>query len=397
MTTRRKAMNGEGSVDFKILKDGSKSWWARCPKDPKRPTERGEYKAGFRTQAEAVAWRRKRTAEIMAGNGLNDKALTVPQVVDRWLREASARKRGSTMMHYWSNYNCTIKPLLNIKVNNLDEDRMEEFIAAAGATSKRGDGRAWARTAFNNVRAAMRWNHAKGYITSNPMAGIRFEYHAREKVRKAIPLEDYFLILDACEGRESQLIWQVLAATGARKGEITALDVQDIDFRRGVINADKQAMAETKGKVVRYGNKTEDDDDTIRIRPALMEALRVHTAGRPGNSPVFLGPQNKQRLTYGTLDRWWYRDLKAAGLERKYVIHQLRHLFATTALDNGADLKSVSRMLRHKSVVTTMNIYKDVTPTMKDAVNVLVESAMTRPVTTFLTTPPTTQPLEQAS
>jgi integrase len=301
------------------------------------------------------------------------------------------------MIHYWSNFNCTIKPLLNIPVRNLDAGKVAKFTTAAGATSKRGNGRAWARTAFNNVRAAMKWAHQEGIINSNPIEGIKFEYDGKEKVRKSIPVADYHAILDACEGKDSFLIWQVLVATGARKGEITALDVGDIDFRNGTIFSDKQATGESHGRLVREGTKTE-EDATIRLRPALLEALRQHVGDRPADSPLFLGPQNRSRLAFGTLGRWWKRDVAAAGLaHKKYVIHQLRHTFATVALDGGADLKGVSKMLRHRSVVTTMNIYRDVKPSTVDAINVLVETALSRPVTTPVTTRHKTTPSEDVA
>lgn len=376
--TRRKAADGEGSFGYKTLQDGSKSWWARCPKDPKRPAERGEYHGGFRTQKEALDWKRKRTAEIIAGVGVNDKNLTVPYIVERWLREASRDKRETTMIHYRSNFNCTIKPLLNIRVNAITEDRIRKFIKEAGATSKRGDGRAWARTAFNNVRAAMKWALKEGIIKTNPMAGITFEYSSREKVRKSIPLADYVAILKAAEGKESQLIWRLLVACGQRKGEVTALDVGDIDFRTGVIKGGKQATGESHGTKVRMGTKTGEEPD-IRLQPALLAGLKAHTAGRAKDSPLFIGPQDKKRLGFGTLGRWWKRDLKAAGLEDKgYVIHQLRHTYATVALDGGADMKAVSQILGHRSIVTTMNIYRDVSTATVDATNALVEDAVSR-------------------
>ena len=388
---RTRRPNGEGSVGSKILKDGSRSWWARCPIDPKRPLERGEYKGGFKTQREAVDWKRKRTTDIMAGKGANNKNLTVPQIVEMWLDEASENKRESTMIHYRSNFNCTIKPLLNIQVRNLDPLRMQKFILQAAATSKRGNGRAWARTAFNNVRAAMRWAYQHDIIRANPIEGVKFEFQHREKVRRAIPIGDYHAILDACEGQQSQLIWRVLVATGARRGEITGLNVGDVDFRNGTINSDKIATVESHGRLVKPGNKT-GEDALIRLTPALLAELRVHVGDRPASDPLFLGPQNKTRLAFGTLGRWWKRDLKAAGLDGKYVIHQLRHTFATVALDNGADLKVVSSMLRHRSVVTTMNIYRDVNASSVDATNDLVESALSRPITTLITTLSTTTP-----
>lgn len=41
-------------------------------------------------------------------------------------------------------------------------------------------------------------------------------------------------------------------------------------------------------------------------------------------------------------------------------MYALRHTWATRALEAGAPVKTVSAMLGHKNVITTMNIYQDV-------------------------------------
>ena len=41
-------------------------------------------------------------------------------------------------------------------------------------------------------------------------------------------------------------------------------------------------------------------------------------------------------------------------------IHALRHTWATRALEAGAPVKTVSALLVHKNVITTMNTYQDV-------------------------------------
>ena len=55
----------------------------------------------------------------------------------------------------------------------------------------------------------------------------------------------------------------------------------------------------------------------------------------------------------------WKRTCAAAGVPYK-SLHSLRHTFATRALEKGIDVKTVSSILGHKDVVTTMNLYQDV-------------------------------------
>ena len=58
------------------------------------------------------------------------------------------------------------------------------------------------------------------------------------------------------------------------------------------------------------------------------------------------------------------RTLKKAGC--KHIrFHDLRHTFATTALANGMDIKTLSAIIGHNSVETTLNIYTHITDEMQ--------------------------------
>ena len=57
--------------------------------------------------------------------------------------------------------------------------------------------------------------------------------------------------------------------------------------------------------------------------------------------------------------------LKDAGLEH-IRFHDLRHTFATFALQNGVDVKTVSSMLGHFSAGFTLNTYAHATNWMQE-------------------------------
>ena len=59
-----------------------------------------------------------------------------------------------------------------------------------------------------------------------------------------------------------------------------------------------------------------------------------------------------------------HRVLKRAGLPKVHF-HDLRHTFATLALQNGVDIKTVSGMLGHFSAGFTLDTYAHVTTSAK--------------------------------
>ena len=74
-----------------------------------------------------------------------------------------------------------------------------------------------------------------------------------------------------------------------------------------------------------------------------------------------------------------HRVLKRAGLP-KVRFHDLRHTFATLALQNGVDIKTVSGMLGHFSAGFTLNTYTHATAQMKqdaaDAIGGVISQQM---------------------
>lgn len=381
MTARAKAMDGDGSIRKRRLGDGSYVYDVQVTLKNPGPGERKRTTRTFRTQKEAGEYKRAANLPGKVPPSTRDKAVMVPQVIERWLTEGRGKKKESTMRTYWSSYHLNVPTKLNIRVDDLTETRVRQFVRDVGKASTHGNGRESARTAFNNLKTAMRWaaHPDRGpIIKKDPMAGMLFEYSVKGKKRRAMPLEDYHAILDACAGKPSQLIWRILIETGARRGEILGLNVGDVDFRRGTINIWKISSPESEGKYVREGTKADDDRPPIPLGKDLLEDLAALCDGRMRSEPLFVAPRGG-RLAFGTYNWWWHRDLEAAGLTR-YVPHQLRHTFATVMLEEKISPKVVSSMLGHNSVGTTLELYADVTDRAIKAAIDSVGPLLSRPV-----------------
>jgi len=102
---------------------------------------------------------------------------------------------------------------------------------------------------------------------------------------------------------------------------------------------------------------------------------------RSSNPYVIIGRKEGQHLT--DMQKPWRRLRKRAGLE-DLRIHDLRHSFASDALQLGQDLTMIGRLLGHTQVQTTAryaHLKADPVRSAADAVSGAVARALVRPVT----------------
>jgi len=152
-------------------------------------------------------------------------------------------------------------------------------------------------------------------------------------------------------------LYYIELATGLRRGEILGLKWEDIDLEPGVIHIRRQ-VARIDGEVVEAPLKTKNSYRNISIGQDSVEVLREQR--RKTNSEyVFPSPAGGP-ISPDSVIHMLHRVLKRAELP-KIRFHDLRHTFATVALQNGVDIKTVSGMLGHYSAGFTLDTYAHVT------------------------------------
>ena len=151
-------------------------------------------------------------------------------------------------------------------------------------------------------------------------------------------------------------------ATGLRRGELLGLKWEDIDFLHGDLRVKRQ-IARIDGEIVEAPLKTKNAYRTLPLSEDMVHVLQSQKQ-KAGNSPwVFPSPTGGP-ISPDSVLHMLHRVLKRAGLP-KVRFHDLRHTFATLALQNGVDVKTVSGMLGHFSAGFTLDTYAHVTTSAK--------------------------------
>ncbi len=145
-------------------------------------------------------------------------------------------------------------------------------------------------------------------------------------------------------------ILEMLFSTGLRLAELCGLN-RDLDFKRGEISV------RGKGGKIRLVFLSDSARNALKnyeaLRGDVEEALFISL--KKSKIPQVIG-----RITPRAVERLVSHYATVSGIPRHVTPHQLRHLFATDLLINGADLRSVQELLGHRNIGTTQ-IYTHVT------------------------------------
>lgn len=160
------------------------------------------------------------------------------------------------------------------------------------------------------------------------------------RLPEVLSLEEVNALLRSIRERCYQAIAMVMYGAGLRISEAIALEVGDIDGRRGVIH-----VRNTKTK----------RDREAKLSQALYEWLRRYWAQvRPPEPYLFWSRKTGKRLRVSTVRKALALAAKEAGIKKPVRPHILRHSFATHLLDEGYDVHVVRELLGHASIDSTV-------------------------------------------
>ena len=210
--------------------------------------------------------------------------------------------------------------------------------------------------------------------------------YLRAKVSRRLPVvldrKEAAAVMSDLEGRNRPmwLMAGVMLGAGLRQREVLELRVKDLDLERGAITVrqgkgDKDRITMLPERI-REGLKAHLAERRVEFEKDLEEgagyvpmpgglARKKPQAARSWAWQYVFGGQNliMERET-GRMIRWHIHEntvgrllgesARRCGVVRQVTCHALRHTFATLALENGTDIRTLQELLGHNDVSTTM-------------------------------------------
>ena len=173
-------------------------------------------------------------------------------------------------------------------------------------------------------------------------------------------------------GRYLPLI-SLAIVTGARRGELLALRVQDLGVNEIRICQNLQETA--RSGLIINPPKTKAGKRSVSVPPAVMATLSHLSQGKPPNVLIFTTVKSTP-LSPRNLERAWSRIIETAGIPYRNF-HVLRHTNATDLLAQGIPIVEVARRLGHSRISHTLELYGHAIPTYDATIAKQIEALYT--------------------
>lgn len=152
----------------------------------------------------------------------------------------------------------------------------------------------------------------------------------------------------------------MLAYTGLRWGEATALRVCDIDFDRRRIDV-RRAFSDVGGRIV-LGTPKSHQFRTVPIPRFVAVELAAAVEGKRPDELVFM----MRGGSVVRLSNWrgavFVPARSRAGLSDRFRVHDLRHTAASLMIQAGYPPKMLQEIMGHASITTTLDLYGHLYP-----------------------------------
>jgi len=401
--------HGDGSITQRKAADGRTvfdAWWTYT--EPATGARKRAGKRGFATQTAAGKHLRGVTVTVDAGTYVKVSRVTLGAYLAEWI--ATVRLKPQTVIGYKDKIRLHIDPHLGhlplAEIRGHQLNALYRKLETEGSPGGRG------KLSLSTVREV----HA--ILSSAYTAAIKegrlgitvspTKQASPPKARDAKAARPSYVTWTGPQVREFLaqtaddhygMIWRFLAATGCRRGEALGLSWADVNMARGTatlrttIGEGRKTVVDPDGtarevRVLTTGSLKSDRPRVVSLDPETLAHLEAHQGAQTMECERLGDQWEDHGLVFCRGERWiradalaggaldperiseaFQRRVQTSGLPR-IRLHDLRHTWATLALQNGVHVKVVQERLGHASATITLDIYSHVTEGMdRDAAN----------------------------
>lgn len=288
--------------------------------------------------------------------------LTVKELFSLLLRDKAGEVKKSTLARYSFLINRHILPSLSdMPVSKLTADRLQSFLDEKRKNGSLRGGALSAKSVRDIcvlIRSALR-------MASGTFASMQEPPHIKLPPCRQRKIQVF------SDGEVQRIAAHAVAAptpgslgillglnTGLRLGELCALRWSDVDFFSGTLRVERTVQRinyDGSTHLLLQSPKSENSMRSVPVPADMLALLKKKAAGTAPEAYILTGRVDKP-MEPRTCQRGFHALLKSCGVKDRNF-HTIRHTYATRCIDHGVDIKSLSEMLGHADIQTTLRLY----------------------------------------
>ena len=364
-----------------IKKDGKKYYMLQVFLGKDEVTGKKKYttRRGFKTKKEAQLCEAKIKTEIATNGLLNTDVTTFKEIYDLWYEGYQHTIKESTLVVNSYIFKLLLKKLETLQLRKITLPYCQKII---NDYSKEFSLSTLKKIKIYGVMI-LEYAVKMKVIYSNPMKDVLLPkkkvdinsndadlYYTKDE------LNHFLKLVDSTNDIKLSAMFRVLAYTGIRKGELQALNWNDIDFNNNTININKTLSINSEYKITVQTPKSKSSIRKISIDEQTKLILKRWKAKQRelffsvGTRVKKHQPCFTEEVTNSYLYLNFMND-KLRKICKKYKfkeikIHGFRHTHCSLLFESGFTIQEVQDRLGHSDLKTTMSIYAHVTEKQRD-------------------------------
>ena len=348
-------------------------------KDEITGKDRYTTRRGFKTKKEALLCEAKIKTEIANNGLLNTDVTTFKEIYELWYEGYQHTIKESTLLVNQHIFNLLLDKLENMQLKKITLPYCQKII--------NNYSKSFSLSVLKKIKiyGSMILDYAvkMKVIYSNPMKDVllpkkkdditsddKDKYYSKEELKQFLEL------VESEQDIKLTAMFRLLAYTGIRKGELLALNWDDIDFTNNMITVNKTLALNTEKKIVVQTPKSKSSIRSISIDEQTVNILKRWKL-KQRERFLMIGTRIKKHqscFTEEVTNSYLYLNFMNANLKRickknefKLIkVHGFRHTHCSLLFESGFTIQEVQDRLDYSGLKTTMSIYAHVTEKQRD-------------------------------
>lgn len=274
--------------------------------------------------------------EILEQNQKQEIQKNNEEVLNKFISSKEIEGCSVRTLKYYKDNITKMLDTLDLPINEITTETLRNYLADYKSNSSAG------MVTIDNIRRTLSsffaWLENEDYIVKSPVRRIH-KVKTTRRVKETLTDENLEKLRDTCSNVRDLAILELLISIGMRVGEITRLNISDMNFQErscivlGKGNSEREVYFSAKSKmyIKKYFETRTDDNE------ALFVSL-IKPYNRLGISGIEI----------------LIRNLGKEASINKVHPHKFRRTMATMAIDKGMPIEQVQKLLGHIKIDTTM-------------------------------------------